>query len=82
MATLIAMNLTDPYHRFVYWSEEDGCYVGTCPDVCGPCCHGDDANEVFRELGEIVEEHTALLRSEGRPLPLARTWLMQELAFA
>jgi predicted RNase H-like HicB family nuclease len=76
------MKPADQYHRFVYWSEEDGCYLGTCPDLCGPCCHGDDANEVFRELGEIVEEHIALFRSEGRALPLARTRPMQELASA
>ncbi len=76
------MKPADQYHRFVYWSEEDACYIGTCPDLCGPCCHGEDANEVFRELGEIVEEHLDLLKREGRPMPLIRTRPMQELAFA
>jgi predicted RNase H-like HicB family nuclease len=76
------MKPSDQYHRYVYWSEEDKCYIGTCPDLCGPCCHGDDPNEVFRELGEIVDEHIALLDEQGRPLPPVRTRPMQELAAA
>jgi predicted RNase H-like HicB family nuclease len=42
--------------KIVEWSEEDGCYVGQCPGIIGPCCHGDDEAAVYAELCEIVEE--------------------------
>lgn len=74
------MKPADKCHRFVYWSEEDGCHIGACPDLCGPCCHGDDPNEVFRELGQIVEEHIQLIEQDGSPLPPSRTRPMQELS--
>ena len=76
------MKAADQYHRFVYWSDEDSCYIGTCPDLCGPCCHGDDADGVYRELTQIVNEHIQLAKEDGRPLPKVRTRPMQELALA
>ena len=44
------------YVKIVEWSEEDGAFVGQCPGVIGPCCHGADEADVYRELCEIVEE--------------------------
>ena len=44
------------YIKIVKWSEDDQCFIGYCPGVIGPCCHGDDEVEVYRELCEIVEE--------------------------
>ena len=48
-----------PSARFVKrveWSDEDQCFVGSCPGVIGPCCHGDDEVAVYRELCGIVDE--------------------------
>ena len=59
------------YVKIVEWSDADGAFVGQCPGVIGPCCHGQDEAEVYRELCQIVEECIAVLRSEGRPLPPA-----------
>ena len=59
----------DRYTKCVFWSDEDECFIGSCPDVCGNCCHGDDPTEVFRELCEIVEEWVETLKQEGKPLP-------------
>ncbi len=36
------------YIKIVEWSEEDGAFVGQCPGVIGPCCHGPNEAEVFR----------------------------------
>lgn len=55
--------------KIVEWSDEDGAFVGQCPGVIGPCCHGPDEAEVYRELCQIVEEWPAVLRRDGRPLP-------------
>ena len=37
------------YVKVVEWSEEDGAFVGQCPGIIGPCCHGPDEVEVYRE---------------------------------
>lgn len=57
------------YAKVVEWSDEDQCFVGTCPGLLHGGCHGPDEREVFAKLCVIVEETLALYRSEGRPLP-------------
>lgn len=57
------------YIKIVQWSDEDGCFVGQCPGVIGPCCHGDDETEVYAELCQIVEEWIELWKEDGKPLP-------------
>lgn len=59
------------YVKIVEWSEEDQAFVGACPGVIGPCCHGTDESEVYRELCQIVDEWLELARRDGRPLPPA-----------
>ena len=39
------------------------------PGIIGPCCHGPDEAEVYRQLCEIVEEWLDLARQDGKPLP-------------
>ncbi len=57
------------YVKLVEWSEEDQCYVGSSPGLFYGGCHGEDEQEVFRELCRIVEETIALYRQEGKKLP-------------
>lgn len=57
------------YVKIVEWSDADGAFVGQCPGVIGPCCHGPDEAEVYRQLCGIVEEWVDLLKRDGRPLP-------------
>lgn len=57
------------YVKLVEWSERDGAFVGRCPGIIGPCCHGLDEVEVYRELCGIVEEWIAIARRGGQPLP-------------
>ena len=57
------------YLKIVEWSDEDQCFIGQCPGVIGPCCHGDNEKEVYKELCEIVDEWLALWKREGKPLP-------------
>ena len=57
------------YIKIVEWSDEDRCFVGWCPGVVGPCCHGDDEVGVYRELCEIVDEWLEIARRENRTLP-------------
>jgi predicted RNase H-like HicB family nuclease len=50
------MSESAKYIKIVEWSDEDECFIGYCPGVIGPCCHGDDEVEVYRQLCEIVDE--------------------------
>jgi hypothetical protein len=54
--------------KLVEWSDEGEAFVGQCPGIIGPCCHGPDEVEVYRELCEIVEEWVELARRDGRTL--------------
>lgn len=57
------------YVKLVEWSDEDGAFVGQCPGLVGPCCHGSDEVEVYRELCEIVAEWVEIAERDGNPLP-------------
>ncbi len=59
------------YVKIVEWSEEDQCFVGSCPGLLFGGCHGDDEQEVFAELCEIVEETIELYKMDGKSLPPA-----------
>ncbi len=63
------MKDSDRYLKIVEWSEEDQCYVGTCPGLFYGGCHGENGVEVYKELCEIVEENIALYNEDGKPLP-------------
>ena len=65
------MNDASRYVKIVEWSDEDGAFVGRCPGVIGPCCHGPDEVAVYEELCGIVSEWLELAVSDGRPLPPA-----------
>ena len=57
------------YAKIVEWSDEDQCFIGSCPGLVYGGCHGDDEQRVFAELCQLVEETIELSKSEGRPLP-------------
>lgn len=42
------------YVKFVEWSDEDGCYIGSSPGLFYAGSHGDDEHQVFEELCQIV----------------------------
>lgn len=63
------MKESDRYVKVVEWSEEDGCYVGTSPGLFYGGCHGDDEQQVFAELCQIVDEWLEIVKKDGKPLP-------------
>lgn len=63
------MRKTDQFIKLVEWSEEDQCYIGSCPGIIGPCCHGKDEAKVYKELCSIVEEWVQIHEHENIPLP-------------
>jgi len=72
------MKAADRYHKWVEWSDEDGVYIGRCPDLVTGI-HGDDAGRVYLDLCEVVDEVIAHLESQGRPLPPPTVRPMREV---
>ena len=64
------MSAADRYVKLVEWSDEDFCFIGSCPELSFGGCHGTDAKAVFAELCEIVEDTIRVYEAEGRPLPV------------
>ena len=60
------VNGSAPYTKIVEWSDEDRCFVGSCSGIIGPCCHGDDEVEVYRQLCQIVDEWLEIAAREDR----------------
>ncbi len=57
------------YVKIVEWSEEDQCFVGSCPGLLYGGCHGDRELEVFEQLCVAVDEAIELYQRDGKPLP-------------
>jgi hypothetical protein len=68
----------DKYHKWVEWNEVDQVYIGKCPDLITGI-HGDDPVQVYRELGEVLEDVIDHFRKSGRTLPVARIRPMMEV---
>ena len=63
------MSKGDKYTKLVEWSEEDDCFIGSCPELFFGGCHGTDPRTVFDELCQIVDETVELYNQDGKPLP-------------
>jgi len=65
------MKASDQYLKIVEWSEEDQCYVGTCPGLMLGGIHGDDETDVYKELCQAVEEWIEVYQADRETLPAA-----------
>ncbi len=65
------MKASDQYLKIVEWSEEDQCYVGTCPGLMLGGVHGSDEAKVYRELCQAVDEWIRLCQEDGETLSAA-----------
>ena len=63
------MKTSDMYLKIVEWSEEDKCYVGTCPGLMLGGVHGNDEAKVYRELCRAVDEWIRIHKEDRQPLP-------------
>lgn len=58
------------YAKIIYWSDEDNCYIGALPEICGNCCHADTAEELCTQLQEIAEEYVRDSQERGFPFSI------------
>ena len=50
------MKCNHNYLKIVEWSEEDQCFVGTCPEIMLGGVHGDCKEKVILELCQVIRE--------------------------
>lgn len=65
------MKTSDRYLKLVEWSEEDQCYIGSCPGLFLGGVDGADEAKVYRELCQVVDEWIEIHTQDGTPLPPA-----------
>ena len=73
------MKLSNQYHKWIAWSEEDQAYIGKCPDLITGI-HGDDPAQLYGELCEVIEDVIHHFVKEGRQLPSPKIRPMREVA--
>ena len=71
------MKKSDLYKKIIVWSEEDNCFIGTCPELMDGGVHGQDALRVFKELGVAVDEIIEIYEEDGTPLPAPKQFVLQ-----
>ena len=49
------MKVSDQYHKWIEWSEEDQIYIGKYPDLITGI-HGDNPVQRYSDLCEVVED--------------------------
>jgi len=65
--------LAGKYSRFIRWSDEDNCYIGSLPDFEKDCTHGETLEEVNRNLQEVAEMYIERYLEKGMELPQPRS---------
>ena len=68
----------DRYKKVVYWSDEDECFIGLCPELMFGGVHSDDPVGVFKELSEAVEETIEIMLADGKTLPEPKASVLVE----
>jgi len=72
------MKTADRYHKWVEWSDEDGAYLGKCPDLITGI-HGSDPAVLYAELCDVVDDVVRHFEQERRPLPPPSVRPMREV---
>lgn len=71
------MKKSDLYKKIVYWSDEDNCFIGICPELMDGGIHGKDALKVFKELCVACEEIIEIYKEDDVSLPMPQEIVWQ-----
>ncbi len=63
------MNLWDQYTYRVFWSQEDGEFVGVCAELSGLSWLDKNQEKALRGIRQTVKEALQILKKDGDPLP-------------
>lgn len=57
------------YEVIIFWSEEDGCFVGEIPELPGCMSDGKTHQEALANLEVVAQEWIETARELGRDIP-------------
>lgn len=57
------------YAMFLQWSEEDGCYTVSVPDLPGCMADGETPEKAVENAQVIIGEWIETAKAAGRPVP-------------
>lgn len=64
------MKLSDKYFKYIYWSEDDSCFIGYCPELDIRIHREDnDQAKLYKDLCEVVEFNVNDEQKRGAELP-------------
>lgn len=70
------------YPRIIRWSDEDNCYIGTLPDLCGDCTDAPTPEQVATNLDEIAQDLVAHHLETGDPPPPPKSTIIKNTPFS
>lgn len=71
------MKKSDQYKKIVFWSNEDNCFIGICPELRDGGIHAPDTLKVFKELCIAFDEVIEIYEQDGTPLPKPKEVVLQ-----
>lgn len=57
----------------IFWSEEDGGYIATCPDFPGLSAFGETEEDALKEAKTALGLFIETLKAEGKAMPKVTT---------
>jgi predicted RNase H-like HicB family nuclease len=57
------------YHTNIFYSEDDGGYIGDIPDLEACSAFGDTTDKALREVQRAKKLWLEAARDEGKPIP-------------
>ena len=60
------------YEIVIYWSKEDGVYVGEVPELPGCAAHGDTQEDALRHIHQAVDLWIDTAREFGDHVPMPK----------
>lgn len=62
------------YSIIIQWSQKDNCFVASLPEWDNYNTHGESYEQVLDNAQKILASLIESFRSQGRPLPKAKTF--------
>ncbi len=60
------------YEVIIYWSEQDGIFIGEIPELPGCMADGATSHEALLNIEKVAEEWLETARELGKPIPLPK----------
>ncbi len=57
------------YETIIYWSDEDGVFIGEVPELPGCMAHGDSPDSALANVKEAIELWVDTANEFGDPIP-------------